>query len=280
MKRVAVSVLKQKIEDIKEEISFNAYANEITAILSCDSRLITNLIDSLINPKGRSSVAYYDHKLDKQRDYILNFVGYMPNKLPSFKRMTIKEYFEYSSKFYKGDYSENIEKLFDLFSIDKTRRIKDISYEEKKIISFIDAVFFGPEVLILDNPFENISNIVATKMISVINTIKANGFSVILTSIKYDYLTICDRIYMLDYKGIEQIKQFKNPKLFVSFEFEGDYDSIKDIIASLTKQNPIITNQSVAFVYEGDINLLLSKINKVKIIDLKIYPCQLYQLGV
>ena len=98
MERIAVNVSKQHLRKVNQEISFKAYANEITVILSPDSSLIHSLILIVLKSKN-SVISYYDNKLEKQRKYICNFLGYMPNSLPSFEHMKIEEYFKYSAKF-------------------------------------------------------------------------------------------------------------------------------------------------------------------------------------
>lgn len=278
MERIAINVSKQHIKNINNEISFKAYANEITVILSNDDRLIHSLIHKMVKPNN-AGISYYEHKLDKQREYILNFLGYMPSTLPAFKRMTIEEYFKYSAKFYQGDYTDNINSLINYFNLDKSLTIKSLSYEEKKIINFIDSVFFEPEVLILENPFADISNITIAKMIMAIRQLRDNGFSVILTSLKYDELSISDRIYLLDTNGINEFKQPKKDKLSISFFFDKN-EHIDNLLKELDAADIVYSPNSVAFNYEGDINTLLTKLSKTKLSNLKIYPQSIYHLGV
>ena len=44
MERIAVNVSKQHLRKVNQEISFKAYANEITVILSPDSSLIHSFL--------------------------------------------------------------------------------------------------------------------------------------------------------------------------------------------------------------------------------------------
>lgn len=278
MERIAVNVSKQHLKKVNQEISFKAYANEITVILSPDSSLIHSLILKMLKAKN-TGVSYYEHKFEKQREYILNFLGYMPSSLPSFKHMSIEEYFKYSAKFYQGDYTNNFESLLNFFILDKSLKIKDLSYEEKKIINFIDSIFFEPEVLILEDPFSNISNINAAKIIKCITKLKDNGFSVILTDLKYDELDIADHIYLLTNEGLSEFKKNKKNKISVSFGFDSNIE-IKEFLNDIGAYDIIITNNNVAFKYDGNINTLLTKLTKIKLNSLKIYPQDIYQLGV
>lgn len=278
MERIAVNVSKQHLKKVNQEISFKAYANEITVILSPDSSLIHSLILKMLKSKN-TGVSYYEHKFEKQREYILNFLGYMPSSLPSFKHMTIEEYFKYSAKFYQGDYTNNFEALLNFFNLDKTLKINVLSYEERKIINFIDSIFFEPEVLILEDPFSNISNINATKIIKCITKLKDNGFSVILTNLKYDELDIANHIYLLTNEGLTEFKKNKKNKITVSFEYDSNIE-IKDFFKDIEAYDIIITNNNVAFKYDGNINSLLIKLTKIKLNSLKICPQDIYQLGV
>ena len=55
---------------------------------------------------------------------------------------------------------------------------------------------------------------------------------------------------------------------------------IKDFLNDIEAYDIIITNNNVAFKYDGNINSLLTKLNKIKLNSLKIYPQDIYQLGV
>ena len=279
MERVAVDVSKQQIKGIKSDISFKAYAKEITVILSPDSAFIHSLFHKLLLPKN-TGISYYDHKICKQREYILNFLGYMSADLPAFKRMTIEEYFKYSSKFYQGNYKGNIDKLISFFNLHQNQAIKSLTYEEKKILSFIDSIFFEPEVLILEDPFSNVSNITSAKMIKAINQLKDNGFSIILSSIRYDELDIADRIYLLNEDGINEYKKPKHDKLVISFNFDEKQESIEEFLKNVEAYDIIQSNNKVSFCYDKNINDLLFKLAKIKIFDLKFIPQSIYHLEV
>lgn len=83
----------------------------------------------------------------------------------------------------------------------------------KKRKSLILSIrFFEPEVLILEDPFSNISNINVVKIIKCITKLKDNGFSVILTNLKYDELDIADHIYLLTNEGLSEFKKNKKIK--------------------------------------------------------------------
>ena len=70
----------------------------------------------------------------------------------------------------------------------------------------------------------------------------------------------------------------KNKK---SDSFENDSNiEIKDFLNDIEAYDIIITNNNVAFKYDGNINSLLTKLNKIKLNSLKIYPQDIYQLGV
>ena len=200
--------------------------------------------------------------------------------LPAFKRMTIEEYFKYSSKFYQGNYKGNIDKLISFFNLHQNQAIKSLTYEEKKILSFIDSIFFEPEVLILEDPFSNVSNITSAKMIKAINQLKDNGFSIILSSIKYDELDIADRIYLLNEDGINEYKKPKHDKLVISFNFDEKQESIEELLKNVEAYDIIQSNNKVSFCYDKNINDLLFKLAKIKIFDLKIIPQSIYHLEV
>ena len=75
------------------------------------------------------------------------------------------------------------------------------------------------------------------------------------------------------------LKKNKKNKIFVSFEYDSNIE-IKEFLKDIEAYDIIITNNKVAFKYDGNINSLLAKLTKIKLNSLKIYPQDIYQLGV
>ena len=100
-----------------------------------------------------------------------------------------------------------------------------------------------------------------------------------LSTLKYDELDIADHIYLLTNEGLSEFKKNKKNKISVSFEYDSNIE-IKDFLNDIEAYDIIITNNNVAFKYDGNINSLLTKLNKIKLNSLKIYPQDIYQLGV
>ena len=84
---------------------------------------------------------------------------------------------------------------------------------------------------------------------------------------------------MLTNEGLSEFKKNKKNKIFVSFEYDSNIE-IKEFLKDIEAYDIIITNNNVAFKYNGNINSLLAKLTKIKLNSLKIYPQDIYQLGV
>lgn len=279
MERTALFVNKLKLKNVKNEISFQAYANSICTIISKSDELLHNLVYKLLNNKNKEYIiSYYDHKIDKEKKYIMNFLGYMPKELPSFKKITVKEYFEYSSSFYQGDYLNNALELIKYFNLNEDSLLKNLNYENKKIISFIDSIYFNPEIVILENPFTNIGNINVVKMIRKLEEIKQNGFSVIITNPMNSQLHICDDVLLLTQEGISNYKKTKNEYYKISFTLDEISFKDTDIINSIGCENLIITKNKVSFKYKGNTQDLLIKLSKLDLKDLNIESVNIYEI--
>lgn len=280
MERTALFVNKLKLKNVKNEISFSAYANSICTIISKSDELLHNLVYKLLNNKNKDYiVSYYDHRIDKEKKYIMNFLGYMTKDLPGFKKIKVKEYFEYSSTFYQGDFLNKALELIKYFNINEESLLRNLNYENKKIISFIDSIYFEPEIVILEDPFTNIGNINVVKMIRKLEEIKQNGFSVIITNPTNKELNICDNILLLTEDGISNYKKsVKNDKYKVSFTLDEISFKDTDIINSIGCENLIITKHKVNFKYKGNTQDLLLKLSKLDLKDLNIESVNIYEI--
>ena len=83
---------------------------------------------------------------------VLKRIGYMPSEAVFYPNLTVKETLRLSSKLYgHRDFKEQ-HRLMELFELDASKRVKDLSLGNRKKISIISALQTQPELYILDEP--------------------------------------------------------------------------------------------------------------------------------
>ncbi|CAI1491893.1 ABC transporter ATP-binding protein [Thermococcus nautili] len=78
------------------------------------------------------------------------------------------------------------------------RETKELSFGEKKRIAIATVLAMKPEVVVFDEPFANLDFRGKSLMRKLITELKNEGKTVILASHEADYLSLCDRIALID----------------------------------------------------------------------------------
>ena len=109
----------------------------------------------------------------------------------------------------------SVESIFSLFpnlAGMRTRRGGQMSGGEQQMLAVARTLMGNPYLLLLDEPSEGVAPIVVEQMIKMVQTLKAQGVSILLSEQNMDFAQqVCDRVYILE-KG--QIK------------YEGTMDSL------------------------------------------------------
>lgn len=272
---IVIKNLTKEINKVKalDNISLTIHAGEIAGLAgpkASGKSLITRALVNLVKVDS-GEISFFDHNIKKERDYIMNFVGYKPKEFVPFKNMTIKDYFKYSSKFYQGDYTNKIDELIDYFHLDKMKKLKALSGEDLNIIGIIDSLYFDPEVIIMDEVFNNLSHDNSSLVISLLYSLKKRGRAIFVTSSNLHDLEFTDKKYLI-----------KNGKLLNEDDVKKANKNYKSIIVktkSIIKQEVLLKDSikqlvlddtRASFIFQGNLNDLIKILEKLDILDLEI----------
>lgn len=260
-------------KDVLKNINLTVHASEIAALIgptgSGKSLLLRALVNLVKIDSGK--ILYFGHDITKERDYIMNFVGYKPKETQSWNHLSTLNYFKLSSKFYEGQYLDNALSLIDKFHIAHDTKLKDLSTEQRSLISVIDALYFNPEIIILDEPFLNLSNDSRCLLEQMLIEEKKKGKAVLITCSNLNDIDFVDNIFLIKDGEIlnssisEKIKR-EYKLVYISSEKGFDIGSFKlKNIKSLE-----FSIHHVKFLFEGEMNALISILNKLSVNDLTI----------
>lgn len=272
MERTAIEIKKISIKNYLNEVSFNAFAGQIVGILTKNDDISTTLFDILAGKKklNDGKIFYFNHNIKKEKKYLLNFVGFMPYNQITFSKKTIKDYFAYSASFYQGDFYTNINNLLERFNLNSDTLIEDLNKEQTSIISFIDSVFFEPEVLILNSPFKNASVSTIKKMSIILSDFKQRGYCVVIIQSSFDGIIICDNTYIVENQNIIEYEAYKKTKSYKKIYLELTNEEDLKYILGLSLKTLYQNDLKISFIYKDDVNSLVKSLNKLNIIDIKI----------
>ena len=88
----------------------------------------------------------------KQHEEILRNVGYMPSEAWFYDSMKVKDVIKYAADVRGLDCSAEVEKLCERLKVDKDKKIKQLSYGNRKKVSIVCAMQHRPKLFIFDEP--------------------------------------------------------------------------------------------------------------------------------
>ncbi|MBQ8293388.1 MAG: ABC transporter ATP-binding protein [Bacilli bacterium] len=200
-KQMKIDKTKSNLKIAVNDISFEAYPNEIFGLLGPNGAGKTTTlrcISTLIKPdQGEIKLAGIDIKEDTK---VKKHIGFLTNELKLEEQMTPNYAFEYFGKFYdltKEQIEKRKEELFNEFGVNKFAEVKigDLSTGMKQKVSIVVSLVHDPDIIIFDEPTNGLDVLTARTITDYLKNLAKNGKTVIIsTHIMSLAQKLCDRI--------------------------------------------------------------------------------------
>jgi len=186
-------------------ITFEIKEGEIIGLLGqngAGKSTIMNIITGYIeSTEGKVYVDGYD--ISKRPKKAKKQIGYMPENIPLYSELTIKEFVTYMAELKlvkRKNKKEEVERVINETGLSeiKNKLIKNLSRGQKQRVSLAGALVGNPKILILDEPTVGLD---PKQVIDIRNLIKKLGrnHTVILSShILSEVSQICDKVIIIN----------------------------------------------------------------------------------
>lgn len=161
----------------------------------------TSLIKTLatIMAIQEGSILMDDQELSEEFHKIRKIIGYLPQKLDFFERLTVYEMLDYIAllKNVTNEYRDRlIRQLVTTFNLDDkvNCKIKDLSGGMKQRVAIAQALIGEPKLIILDEPTVGLDPNERLRFRNIINEIKENRTIIISTHIISDIAMLCNQM--------------------------------------------------------------------------------------
>lgn len=242
-----------------DNITFNVKDGEVVGLLGqngAGKSTTMNMITGFIEPtEGTIIVNGFD--IMKKSLKAKKQIGYMPENVPLYPELTVKEFVSYMAELKlvgRKERKQEVENAIKETGLEevKNKLIRNLSRGYKQRVSMAGALVGNPEVLILDEPTVGLD---PKQIIEIRNLIKNLGkkHTVILSShILSEISQICERVVILNKGKIVAIDTPKNLEektkeqnvLFVTVEDkEEKMSSLKEKITDIEKLEMIKDNE-------------------------------------
>lgn len=122
--------------------------------------------------------------LDSVKDHeeILRNVGYMPSEAWFYDSMKVKDVIKYAADVRGLDCSLEAEKLCERLKVDKNKKIKQLSYGNRKKVSIVCAMQHRPRLFIFDEPTGGLDPLMQKTFFNLVNEYVDSGATCLLST--------------------------------------------------------------------------------------------------
>lgn len=234
------------------------------------STTIRTLLNFIFPTSGEAKIFGMDCIKDSKE--IRKNIGYLPSEVNYYDDMKVKDLFDYSARYYKGDFSKRIKRITEALELDVNRKIEDLSFGNKKKVSVVQALLHKPKLLILDEPTGGLDPLMQNRFFELLKEENKNGTTIFFSShILSEVQKMCHKVAIikegriLKIEDVEQMRKnkFKNVKIMLN----GKKDINLEIEGIINKE---VNNKIAKFLYSGNIKELLSKLIEKDVQDVTI----------
>lgn len=191
-------------------------------------------------------------------------IGYMPEGVPLYSDLTVKEFVTYMAELRKIDRKikkESVQKVLKETGLDgmQNKLIKNLSRGQKQRVSLAGTLVADPKILILDEPTVGLDPKQITEIRSLIKNLGKKHTVILSSHILSEVSQICDRVIIINKGKIVAIDTPENLEkkvsdsnvIYVTVEDnENKIDSLNNKIDGITSIKLIKTNEDKTKQYE------------------------------
>ena len=232
-------------------------------------RILMNLI---FPTRGSARIMGMDVIRDTKK--IKMQVGYIPSDASAYSSMNVHEFLSYCIRFYNvQNGAQRISELSELFELDLTRQITDLSLGNRKKVSIIQSLLHSPKLLILDEPTTGLDPLMQSVFFELLHSENKKGMTIFFSShILGEVQMFCKRVAIIKGGKIIQIEDIDNLRKKQLKKVSVELDHLNTENLSIQGVENVITGpaNTLSFMYSGNINELVNFLSGKKIINLMI----------
>ncbi len=231
------------------------------------STTIRTLLGLIAPTSGRAEI--FGKDITKEKEAILGRIGYLPSEAIFYQGMRVKDILKLSADLRKADCTEEAGKLCERLQLDPARKADDLSFGNRKKVAIVCALQSNPDLLILDEPTGGLDPLMQREFFDILKERNLSGTTVFLSShvlsevqrnctraaiIRDGSIIACDSVEVLARTNAKRI----------TVRGEVDLEHLEDI------RDRRYAEDSVSFLYGGDINDLLRTLSAGRVNDLTV----------
>lgn len=199
-------------------------------------------------------------------------IGYLPSEVFYYDNMKVIDLLKYSASFYQKDCTGRIKELSDIMELDLHKKIEDLSFGNKKKVGIVQGLLHEPKLIILDEPTSGLDPLMQQTFFSLLEQENKRGATILFSShILSEVQRLCNRvaiikegriIRMAEISALKREENYKKFRMELEIVPDGHFFDLPDL------NNFSVQNNTVSFLYKGDINRILQKLTQLNMVNL------------
>ena len=219
--------------------------------------------------KTRGSARVLGKDIAKEKEQILAETGYLPSEAVFYPDMRGRDLIRLSADLHRKDCKKTSEELCERLQLDPSRRIGELSFGNRKKLAVVCALQHNPRLCILDEPTGGLDPLMQREFFEILKERNRQGMTIFLSShILSEIQRFCSRAAIIREGriiasgSVEELARTNAKRISIRGSFDpSGLPDVRDLQRS---------DDTVSFLYGGDINLLLARLGKDPILDLTI----------
>ena len=240
------------------DVSFSIEEGDIFGFLGPNgagkSTTIRTLLGLIKKDAGKARIFGREIGSNKDFEYILKDVGYMPSEAMFYPEMKVSDTIKFAANVRRKDCDNEARMLCEKLQLDVNKKIEELSLGNRKKVSIVCAMQHKPKLFVFDEPTSGLDPLMQAEFFELINEYVKNGATCMLsTHVLSEVKNYCKHV------GI--MKEGKLLKV----------DEVSNITKTNAKKIKIVRNGKLQeFIYKGDIKEIYKEIQGDDIDDVLI----------
>ncbi len=230
----------------------------------------------LISPTS-GSARIFEQDILKNHIEILSRIGYMPSEAMFYHGMRVEDVLRLSASLHGKNCLAEAHHLCERFKLDTKKKVEELSLGNRKKVSIVCAFMHQPDLYILDEPTSGLDPLMQKAFFELIHERNRQGATIFLSShilseiqhhcknaaiIREGCLIACNSVEKLTNTNARRITLHgisSPPRL----------ENMKNISC---------TENSVSFLYDGNMKVLIAELNQIPITDMTVTEPELEEI--
>ena len=228
------------------------------------STTIRTLLGLISPTSGSAQILGMDVR--RQKETLLNHIGYMPSEASFYPNMRVKDVIKLSADLRHKNCRTGALQLCERLELDTEKKIRELSLGNRKKVSIICALQHEPELYILDEPTSGLDPLMQREFFTILEERSAKGATIFLSShILSEIQRYCRHAAIIRGGRLLAVDSTENL---------GHTDAKRVRLSGVTAppdlahiKNIQADHDSVSFLYGGDLNTLFHALAALPLTD-------------